>query len=86
MLESFVSDRGDGARWSTQDLRPPIFKQAAELFQDGFSVRQVAAALNVSKTEAGRLRLRALLEGLIPAVDDTPKVAMNGHGSNSLQA
>jgi putative DNA primase/helicase len=60
--------------WSASDLRPPIFKQAVELFRDGLTVRAVAAQLHISKTEAGRLRLRALAEGLVVA-------AMNDHGS-----
>ncbi len=63
-----------GDAWSAQDLRPPIFKQAVELFQEGRTVREVAAQLHVSKTEAGRLRLRALAEGLVVP-------AMNDHGS-----
>ena len=64
---SFVGDA-----WSAQDLRPPIFKQALELFQDGLTVREVAAQLGISKTEAGRLRLRAVSEGLVVT-------AMNDH-------
>jgi putative DNA primase/helicase len=63
---SFVGDS-----WSSQDLRPPIFKQAVELFQEGLTVREVAAQLHISKTESGRLRLRALAEGLVvPAMND----------------
>ena len=58
-IVSFPSQSFDGLRWSAYDLRPPILKQATELFRDGHTVRQVAAALRVSKTEAGRLRLRA---------------------------
>ncbi len=83
-IESFVSDRGDGIRWSTQDLRPPIFKQAAALFREGLTVREVAAALHISKTEAGRLRLRALDEGLLLIEDGTQRAAMNGHNPNSI--
>jgi putative DNA primase/helicase len=63
-----------GNAWSAQDLRPPIFKQAVELFQEGLTVREVAAQLHISKTEAGRLRLRAVSEGLVVP-------AMNDHGS-----
>ena len=47
------------------DLRPPVLKQAAQLFKDGLSVREVAGTLRVSKTEAGRLRLRAVADGLL---------------------
>jgi putative DNA primase/helicase len=63
--------------WTLQDLRPPIFKQAVELFQEGYTVREVAAHLCISKTESGRLRLRALAEGLV--VPERP--ATNGHGA-----
>ena len=63
-----------GDAWSALDLRPPIFKQAVELFQEGLTVREVAAQLQISKTESGRLRLRALAEGLVVP-------AMNDHGS-----
>jgi hypothetical protein len=39
--------------------------QAAQLFKDGLSVREVAGTLRISKTEAGRLRLRAVADGLL---------------------
>jgi putative DNA primase/helicase len=67
----------EGDAWSAHDLRPPLYKQAVALFQDGLTVREVAAQLHISKTEAGRLRLRALAEGLV--VGD--RSAMNGHGA-----
>jgi putative DNA primase/helicase len=49
-----------GVRWLDCDLRPPT-----QLFKDGLSVREVAATLRVDKTEAGRLRLRAVSDGLL---------------------
>ena len=57
------------------DLRPPVLKQAAALFQDGLSVREVAATLRISKTEAGRLRFRALERGMLVngVTDEIPK-------------
>jgi putative DNA primase/helicase len=64
-LEAISADETAGVRWLDCDLRPPVLKRAAELFQDGFSVREVAATLRVSKTEAGRLRLRAVADGLL---------------------
>jgi hypothetical protein len=70
----------------TCDRRPSILKQAAELYEEGLSVRQVAAALRVSKTEAGRLRLRASDARLIVSKDDTAAGATNGHCPISLQA
>jgi hypothetical protein len=63
-LGAISADENDGVRWLDCDIRPPILKQAAALFQDGLSVREVAAALRISKTEAGRLRLRASDAGL----------------------
>jgi putative DNA primase/helicase len=85
-LDSCVREAGDGIRWSARDLRPPILKQAVELYQAGMTVREVAAALHISKTEAGRLRLRATDQGLIANGGDTPATATNGHGPISLQA
>jgi hypothetical protein len=45
-------------RW--RDLVPPLLEQAAELFRDGKTVKEVAAVLGLSKSEAGRLRLRSV--------------------------
>jgi hypothetical protein len=39
--------------------------QAAELFAEGMTVREVASTLRISKTEAGRLRVRASAENLL---------------------
>jgi hypothetical protein len=44
-----------------------VFEQAATLFQEGRTVRQVKTLLNISHGEAGRLRLRAAAEGLLEA-------------------
>jgi putative DNA primase/helicase len=84
-LGSLVDGRA-GVCWSARNLRPPIFKQAAELFQGGLTVREVAAALRVSKTEAGRIRLRALDEGLLVTGNGADRAAMNGHDPISLEA
>jgi len=78
-LESFVAEDRDGVRWSAHDLRPPIFKQAAELFREGFTVREVAATLRISKTEAGRIRLRASDEGLLLVGSGRDRTPTNGH-------
>jgi putative DNA primase/helicase len=74
-LEGMGADENDGVRWSDWDLRPPVLRQASALFQDGLSVREVAATLRISKTEAGRLRLRALHGGLLAngVADGNPK-------------
>jgi putative DNA primase/helicase len=84
-LESLADGR-DGVRWSAHDVSPPVFKQATGLFQDGLTVREVAAALHISKTEAGRMRLRALNEGLLGIRNGTDRAGMNGHDAISLEA
>jgi AAA domain len=71
-LESFTADGRDGIRWCSRDLIPPILKRAAALFADGLTVREVAAILGVSKSEAGRLRIQALDDGLLSG-DETPE-------------
>jgi putative DNA primase/helicase len=76
-LDAISADETAGVRWLDYDLRPPVLKQAAALFQDGLTVREVAATLRISKTEAGRLRLRALEGGLLVNGDD--QVRANGH-------
>jgi hypothetical protein len=81
-----VIDGRDGVRWSDHDLSPPVFKQATELFREGFTVRQVAAVLHISKTEARRMRLRALNEGLLVTGNGADRAAMNGHDPISLEA
>jgi putative DNA primase/helicase len=64
-VEAFITDAGLlGIRWVARDLKPPVFQQAAELFAQGMSVREVRKALGISHGEAGRLRLRAAAEGL----------------------
>jgi putative DNA primase/helicase len=85
-LESFVADERKGVRWSAHNPSSPIFKRAIELFQDRSTVREVAAVLQISKTEAGRLRLRALDEGLLATGNGTERAPTNGHDAISLEA
>ena len=68
-----------GVRWLDCDLRPPVLKQAAQLFKDGLTVREVAATLRISKTEAGRLRLRAVADGLLVSGNSNDQICANGH-------
>jgi len=82
-LEAVAADETDGVRWWDCDLRPPVLRQAAALFEDGLTVREVAATLRISKTEAGRLRLRALCEGLLVAEHGDERVRANGHDAAS---
>jgi putative DNA primase/helicase len=69
-FEARVEGVGSSIRWSLSDLKPPLLMQAAELFGDGMTVREVASALHVGKSEAGRLRLRAVAEGLLSGGED----------------
>jgi len=64
-FEARVESVGADIRWSSQDLKPLLLAQAAELFADGMTVREVADVLRISKSEAGRLRLRALADGMM---------------------
>jgi putative DNA primase/helicase len=74
-LDEISEHESNGIRWIDCDLRPPVIKQAAQLFEDGLTVREVAGTLRISKTEAGRLRLRALDEGLLVngVADEIPR-------------
>ena len=60
-----MTDGEDGIRWSYWDLKPQMSMRAAELFGEGLTVREMAAALRISKSEAGRLRIRAFEDGLL---------------------
>jgi putative DNA primase/helicase len=64
-LDTSVVDGRQSIRWSSSDLKPPMLMRAAELFSDGMTVREVAATLRISKSEAGRLRIRASEDGLL---------------------
>ena len=86
-FEARLTDAGGSVSWTAHALRPPILKQAVELYGRGMSVRQVAASLRISKSEAGRLRLRAADAGLFVEGDGAAanaKVA-NGHGPILVQ-
>jgi putative DNA primase/helicase len=64
-LETINVEGREALFWIASNLKPPLLMQAAELFREGMSVRQVAATLRISKSEAGRLRLRALTDGIL---------------------
>jgi putative DNA primase/helicase len=79
IVEAQVIDGRDGIKWVARDLAPPILKQAAAMFEDGRTVRQVATMLGVSKSEAGRLRQRIMDEGLFDiGKDDGDPIKING--------
>ena len=46
-----------------------MLMRAAELFGEGLTVREVAATLRISKSEAGRLRIRTMEDGLLSPAD-----------------
>jgi putative DNA primase/helicase len=70
-LDTLDVDGQQRIRWSASDLKPPMLMRAAELFGEGLTVREVAATLKISKSEAGRLRLRALTDGILVPDDDS---------------
>ena len=71
-VETSTDSNGrEGIRWTSREIMPSIVKRAAELFADGFTVREVAASLRISKSEAGRLRIRAYNHGLLTTEETT---------------
>src|SRR5436190_2429312 len=75
-FEAAVENMADGVQWLFCDLRPPLLIRATELFADGLTVREVATTLRISKSEAGRLRIRAFNDGLLTS-DESPE--LNDH-------
>ena len=68
-FEARLEVRDGQAIWTMRDLEDVTLSQAVEMFNDGMSVRDVAADLNISKSAAHRLRKKAIAQGLI---DDKP--------------
>jgi putative DNA primase/helicase len=75
-VELATVDRQEGVRWSCCDLKPPLLKQAAELFAEGMTVRGVASTLRISKSEAGRLRIRAMEDNACTERRTTSKLSL----------
>ena len=75
-VEAVTVGDQEGIRWSCCDLKPPLMKQAAELFAEGMSVRGVATTLRISKSEAGRLRIRAFEDGLLFESDEATDITL----------
>jgi hypothetical protein len=59
-LKNIITAGREAVQWTDYELPAPILKQAAALFENGLTVREVAATLKISKSEAGRLRLQCL--------------------------
>jgi putative DNA primase/helicase len=64
-IQGTGGDGQEAIHWHHRDLKPRLLNQAAELFSEGMTVREVAATLRISKSEAGRLRIRASSDGLL---------------------
>jgi putative DNA primase/helicase len=64
-----VSTVDGGLIWAARDLQTCHLDEAVALFRSGQSVRAVAARLGITKSTAGRLRLKAQEEGLLDLDD-----------------
>jgi hypothetical protein len=53
------------AVWTMNAIEEALIRRAVELFRDGFSVSDVGKELKITKSRAGRLRLKAKEKGLI---------------------
>ena len=73
-----TADCHGSIRWLAADLMPPRLKQAATLYSDGHTVRQVAVLLGISSSEASRLRLRAVDAGLLVTGEEVQVPKANG--------
>jgi putative DNA primase/helicase len=69
-LTTLGADGQQRIRWFCSDIKPPMLMRAAELFGEGMTVREVASTLRISKSEAGRLRIRAIEDGLLSTTGD----------------
>ena len=80
----FVSENGAaGLAWTNRDLLPPMLTRAAALFADEHTVREVAAILRVSRSVAGRLRQRAVEEGLLAAENGADQGEMSADNGST---
>jgi bifunctional DNA primase/polymerase-like protein/AAA domain-containing protein/primase-like protein len=64
-FEATLIVRDGKAEWQVKDLADVMLQRAAELFNDGVTVRDVAEELKISKSSAQRLRNRAEAAGLL---------------------
>jgi len=71
-FEARLASTGDGRglTWVASDLKPSHTDEAIALFRRGLSVRGVAVRLGMTKSTAGRLRLKAQEEGLLDSDGD----------------
>jgi len=64
-FEARLEIRDGQAIWTMRDLEEVTLARAADLFNDGLSVRDVATELGISKSAAQRLRRKAAEQGLL---------------------
>jgi hypothetical protein len=64
-FEATLVVRDGRAEWQVQDLADVMLARAAELFNDGLTIRDAAEELKISRSRAHRLRQRAIAEGLL---------------------
>jgi putative DNA primase/helicase len=72
-IQGTGSNGQEAIHWNHRDLKPRLLNEAAQLFSEGMTVREVAVTLRISKSEAGRLRIRAFNDGLL-TMDEFPEV------------
>jgi putative DNA primase/helicase len=68
-FEASIENSAQGIRWSCCDVRPANLEQAAELYAEELTVREVAKKLRISKSSAQRLRKQAIEQGLFEAAE-----------------
>ena len=64
-FEASLAMEGGASRWTWKPLEDARLIRAAALFNDNSSVADVAEELGISKSNAGRLRKRAVSDGLL---------------------
>jgi putative DNA primase/helicase len=67
-FEAALVSEGAASRWTWKPLEDAQLARAATMFADKMSVRDVAEELGITKSTAGRLRKRALDEGMLTDV------------------
>ena len=63
-FEARLEVRDGAALWTCRDIEDVTVARAADLYAEGYSVREVATNMSISKSKAGRLREAAQAQGL----------------------
>jgi putative DNA primase/helicase len=64
-FEAWLTTDGGSSRWTWKPLEDAQLARAAVLFSEGIYIVDVAEELGISKSAAGRLRQKAIAEGLV---------------------